>query len=150
MIGPTSFRLSFAATSCGSVGRLAGWVCYHDGAWWVKRHVCAADRSRLTDTVGAIHPVLLVLDPFVRPDATEPAPWVQAKTRAGCVRYLARAVLKQLEKDPADGQACPDWPAHVHKRAKLALKLGGRIFNRRGLVQALTLASKSYPRRQSK
>jgi hypothetical protein len=106
------------------VGRLAGWVCYHDGAWWVKRHVCA--------------------------DATEPAPWVQAKTRAGCVRYLARAVLQQLEKDPTDGQACPDWPAHVRKRAKLALKLGGRIFNRRGLVPALTLAAKSYPRRQSK
>lgn len=112
-----NFRLCFAAalsppgfvnpSSRGTsafIHRVAGWVAFRDGSWWVKRHVCE--------------------------DASEPAPWVQAKTRSGCVRYLARAVLLDLKHDPTDGANTPEWPKTVKERAELALKLGGRVFGR--------------------
>jgi hypothetical protein len=95
------FRLCFAAAPDGWVRREAGWVAYHEGSWWVKRHHCK-DESLYQ--------------------------WVRAKTRAGCVRFLARAVLQDLKHDPTDGVAFPAWPAHVKVRAERALELGGRIF----------------------
>lgn len=114
----TNFRLCFNATPGGGIRRLAGWVMCHNGSWWVKRHVCKA-RAGL--------PPLQLSNEEAEADA---APWVQAKTRAGCVRYLARAVLLVLKDDPTDGTEMLEWPPHVKERAELALKRGGRIFGR--------------------
>jgi hypothetical protein len=109
----TNFRLCFAAAPYGVVRRLAGWVCYHDGSWWVKRHDCkAATSTGLAISTEA---------------GTETVPWIRAQTREGCVRYLARATLLDLKHDPSDGAADPSWPKHVKERAQFALKLGGRI-----------------------
>lgn len=96
----TNFRLCFAAAPGGWVRRLAGWVCFHDGSWWVKPHVC---------------------------DGVDAAPWIKAKTRAGCVRYLARWTLLDIKVTGDIDAASPEWPSYVTERAKRALELGGRL-----------------------
>jgi len=94
----TDFRLCFSAGP--GIKRVAGWVCFHDGAWWVKRHLCGG---------------------------VEDAPWVQAKTRSGCIRYLARWVLLDIKKTGDADAPDPRWPRHVVKRAKRALELHGKM-----------------------